>query len=211
MQRRVLVKPFALVFTLSSLVACAHSGFLDKVPQHRMGRRLEYQGFSFDRPSNLNWYLLKSESSHTKVLLRRHIWMAKDTHTFYALVKIGGIDSQPSSHAAFAEMAKYEEQYADYSIELENYQQSPTTRQNQWCIRFESSYKITHHPQFPEDELRMILRGYRCLHPAWPNRTLDFFYSERGLPDEIDPKLSSEGEAFLERVRIDVGPGSAAF
>jgi hypothetical protein len=56
----------------------------------------------------------------------------------------------------------------------------------------------------------MILHGYRCLHPAWPERTLDFYYSERGLPSELDPKLSSEGETFLEGVRIDIAPGTPA-
>jgi hypothetical protein len=56
----------------------------------------------------------------------------------------------------------------------------------------------------------MIVRGYRCLHPAWPKTTLDFFYSERGLPDEIDPMLSKEGEEFLDGVRIDIAPNTPA-
>jgi len=41
-------------------------------------------------------------------------------------------------------------------------------------------------------------------------RTLDFMYTERGLPEEIDPKLTEEGEAFLSSVQIDVGPGTPA-
>jgi hypothetical protein len=56
----------------------------------------------------------------------------------------------------------------------------------------------------------MILRGFRCLHRAWLKVTLDFFYSERGLADEIDPKLWEEGEEFLRGVRIDVAPGTPA-
>lgn len=65
-------------------------------------------------------------------------------------------------------------------------------------------------PPAPVGELTMIMRGYRCLHPAWAMTTLDFSYSERGLPDEIGPELSEEGERFLEGVRIDVAPGTPA-
>jgi len=54
------------------------------------------------------------------------------------------------------------------------------------------------------------LRGYRCLHPAFPKTTLDFFYSERGPPEELDPKLYEEGEQILDGVRIDIAPGTPA-
>jgi hypothetical protein len=33
---------------------------------------------------------------------------------------------------------------------------------------------------------------------------------ERGLPNEIDPKLAKEGEEFLDGVRIDVAPNTPA-
>jgi hypothetical protein len=56
----------------------------------------------------------------------------------------------------------------------------------------------------------MRLGGYRCLHPAWPKVTVDFFHSERGLPGELDSKLTEEGEAFLKGVRIDIPPNTPA-
>ena len=104
----------------------------------------------------------------------------------------------------------FEGQEASYEIRTVSYEQHLTTRQNQWCIRIESSHLVIGAPSAPELELTMILRGFRCLHPAWPKATLDFFYSERGLEDEIDPKLWEEGEAFLRGVRIDVAPGTPA-
>jgi hypothetical protein len=56
----------------------------------------------------------------------------------------------------------------------------------------------------------MTVAGFRCLHPKWPKVALEFFYSERGLPNELDPKLAEEGEEFLKGVSIDVGPGTPA-
>ena len=85
-------------------------------------------------------------------------------------------------------------------------EQALTTQQNQWCIRFESSHVVIGAPPAPDRELTMIVRGYRCLHPTWPKTTLDFFCSERGLSDEINPKLWEEGEEFLNGVRIDITP-----
>jgi hypothetical protein len=195
-----------------SLTACIPVPYtwFDKVQYDNMAPRLEYQGFSFDRPPNRLWYMRQSEQSYTSVTLRRDSWVPSATHTFYAIVQIGGVSRQPESHEDFAELARNEEQRADYEIRRESYEQALTIRQNQWCIRFESSYTIPRHPKVPDGELLMILRGYRCLHPAWPERTLDFYYSERGLPDEIDPDLWTEGETFLEGVRIDVAPGTPA-
>ena len=172
--------------------------------------RLKYQGFSFQRPPNHHWYFLQSEQSHTSAILRRKSWMASPTHSFFAVVEIGGIARQPTSHEDFAELARSEEQRASYKVKKELYEQKLTMRQNQWCIRFDSSYKIEEHPEFLNHELFMIQRGYRCLHPAWPKRTLDFFYSDRGLPSEIDSKLSSEGETFLDGVQIDIAPDTPA-
>ncbi len=207
----MVVRAACLIVALS-LTACIPVPYtwFDKVQYDNMAPRLSYQGFSFDRPPNRLWYMRQSEESYTSVTLRRDFWVPSSTHTFYAVVQIGGIARQPESHEEFAALARNEEQHAEYQILKESYTQQLVTRQNQWCIRFESSYRIPDHPEVPDGELRMVLRGYRCLHPAWPERTLDFFYSERGLVDEIDPELWAEGEVFLQGVGIDVAPGTPA-
>jgi hypothetical protein len=196
------------LLALVLLSGCA--AFLDKVPQPSMAPRLAYQGFSFNRPSSWDWYLLRSEEHYTDVTLRRDFWVPSKTHTFCARVSLGGIERQPETHEDFAELARSTKQNAPYEIRTVSYEQQLTTRQNQWCIRFESTYVVLGAPPAPNSELTMILRGYRCLHPAWPKTTLDFFYSERGLPNEIDAKLSSEGEEFLNGVRIDIAPNTPA-
>jgi len=197
-----------LLTGLVLLGGCAE--LLDRVPHSSMAPRLSYQGFSFDRPSSRDWYMLRSEENYTDVTLRRDFWKPSDTHSFYARVSIGSIERQPTSHEEFAELARSDRQSADYEVKLVSYDQLSTTRQNQWCIRLDASYLVVGAPISPDRNLAMIIRGYRCLHPTWPKATLDFFFSERGLPDEIDPDLAREGEKFLDGVRIDVAPDRPA-
>jgi len=182
----------------------------DKVRQPQMAPRLSYQGFSFERPASPDWFLLRSEEDHTGVMLRREVAGENDGHTFYTNVSLGRLERQPATHAEFAELARSKGQIAPYEVSTVSYEQSETTRQSQWCIRFDATYLVRGAPAAQGRELTMIIRGYRCLHPAWPATTLDFFYSERGLADEINPTLSDEAEVFLEGVRIDVAPNTPA-
>ena len=49
--------------------------------------------------------------------------------------------------------------------------------------------------------LRMYIKGIVSLHPYFPDVYLDIFYSERGLPEEIKPRImEKDGEAFLEGI-----------
>jgi hypothetical protein len=185
-------------------------GSLERISYRAMAPRLEYEGFSFDRPPNDNWYILRSEQEYTSVRVHRDLIPASPTHTFYAAVAIGGIERQPTSHAEFAEFAKSKGRTAPYEISEISYHQESTTKQGQWCIRVESVDAVRGAPVAPQQELTMVIRGFRCLHPAFPNATLDFFYSERGLPEELDPGLYEEGEAFLRGVRIDIAPNTPA-
>jgi hypothetical protein len=208
MRLHVASRRSASIVALVCLIGCA--SYFDKVTYDQMARRLSYQGFSFDRPPNRNWYLLKSEQSYTDVTLRRDFWNPSKTHSFYASVSLAALPGQPATQEEFAELARLKEQRADYEVKTVSYEQHLTTRQKQWCIRIDATYDVRGAPVAPDRELTMTIRGYRCLHPTWPKTTLDFFYSERGLPSEIDPKLSKEGEKFLEGVRIDVAPGTPA-
>jgi len=200
--RRTLVLIFITV-----LSGCA-STVGERITRFEMAPRLDYQGFSFKRPPNSKWYMLRSEQSHTDVTLRREI--ESPTHSFYAIVALSQLPRQPSSHKEFAELAKSKGQNAPYvthDVSLEN---KMVMIQSQWCIRVESVSVQLGAPPAPDQELQLVVRGFRCLHPAWPKTSLDFFYSERGLPGEIDPELSEEGEVFLEGVSIDISPETPA-
>ena len=196
---------FAVAIALS-LGACV--GVADRVSYAQFAARLEYQGFSFDRPPNSQWYMLHSEETHTSVTLRREASSA--THTFYASVSLGGLERQPQTREEFFELAKSTGQTARHSVREISRDQEPTTIQDQWCLRLDTVAIAHGAPPAPDQDLQLVVRGYRCLHPAYQRTTLDFFYSERGLPGEIDPELAEEGEQFLRGVRIDVGPGKPA-
>ena len=198
------------VFLASALMGCVPYQWFDRVGYFNMAPRLAYQGFSFDRPPNPRWYMRQSEESHTNVLLRRDLADPTKTHSFYAEVGLRSIEKQPETHAEFAELARVPPEKADYEVEHVAYEQQLTTRQNQWCIRFDSSDLVRGAPSAPKAELTMKVGGYRCLHPAWPKVTLDFYYSERGLPTELSPELADEGETFLNGVRIDIAPDTPA-
>jgi hypothetical protein len=197
-----------LVAAVSSLSGCV--GLFDRVSYSEMAPRLAYQGFSFERPPNSNWYLLRSEESHTSVTLRRKT--DSDTHTFYAIVSLAKLPRQPESREDFASIVRSETatQKAPYEISTTSYDQTLETIQGQWCVRFSSTAAVRGAPQAPRDELQMIVRGVRCVHPAFPRASLDMFYSERGRPGELDPTLAAEGEQFLRAVRIDVAPNTPA-
>jgi hypothetical protein len=190
------------------LTSCA--SLFDRVSYLDMKPRLQYQGFSFARPPNPYWYFLRSEEEYTSVTLRRDLSPATPTHSFYAIVSLGGLERDPQSHDDFAELARSKGQHALYEVTTVYYEQSLITKQGQWCIRFDSRHNVRGAPVAPDQELVMNMAGFRCRHPYWPRTTLDFFYSERGLPNELDPKLAEEGEEFLKGVSIDVAPGTPA-
>ncbi len=175
-----------------------------------MAARLSYQGFSFKRPPNRNWFIRRSEENFTDVTLRRELSDPGTAHSFYASVSLGDISKDPESHEEFAELARLTAQEASHEARRVSYTQSLATRQNQWCIRLESVDVEGGVPGAADEDLTVLVRGYRCLHPTWPKVTLDCFYSERGLSRELDQNLSDEGEAFLEGVQIDVAPGTPA-
>jgi hypothetical protein len=180
----------------------------NQIFQPQMSFRLSFRGFSVDRPTNITWYIRRDEQSYTQVLFRRPT--GSDTHTVFVEVGLGRLEGRPASHEEFAEMAQSRGQVAAYEVEETRRHQELVTIQNQWCIRTETDAVTRGAPNAPDQELTLVVRGYRCLHPTWPATTLDFYYSERGLPDEIDEDYQAQGERILEGVRIDVSPNTPA-
>ncbi len=196
----------AVIGALASVLSCAHLG--DRISYYEMAPRLAYQGFSFEKPPDSHWYIMRSEEHYTDVTLRRET--ASATHTFYASVALAALDVQPKSHKEFAKLVHSKGQTAPYAVTEFSHSETPTLLQNQWCVRFDTLAAVRGAPQAPDSELHMTVRGFRCLHPAFPKASIDFFYSERGLPSELDPGLTQEGEQFLRGVRIDVAPDTPA-
>jgi hypothetical protein len=198
--------------SLAALVGlcCACASLSDRVDYFAMAPRLEYQGFSFDRPPGPRWWFLQSEQTHTSAFLHRDTNEGGRTHSFYASVSLGSLPRQPATAEEFAQLVDPPVQKADYDIVETSRHVESVARQGQWCIRFETTNQVHGAPVAPDQELVLILRGFRCLHPAFPQTELTMFYSERGTSAELDPALSEEGEAFLRGVRIDFAPGTPA-
>jgi len=193
------------------VVACSGCvSWFDRIDYFHMAPRLEYQGFSFDRPPGPLWFMRRSEMSYTNVTLRRDFTKRSATHSFYAQIYLDALAAQPASAEEFTKLAEVPVQKAPYQVREVSRHIEPATHQGQWCIRFETTDSVLGAPVAPDQELVLTLRGFRCLHPAFPKTMLVFYYSERGTHDEIDPELSEEGETFLRGVRIDVAPDMPA-
>jgi hypothetical protein len=197
----------ALVALLAALCGCVSAS--DRVDYFHMEPRLRYPSFSFDRPPGPLWYLRRSEQSQDRATLRRDIPKGSRTHSFFAYIALGRLAAQPASPEEFAKLADPPKQRAPYQTREVARHVEPATKQGQWCIRYETEDSVLGAPVAPETELVLTLRGFRCLHPAFPDAVLTFYYSERGTRDELDPELSEEGEKFLGGVRFEV-PGAPA-
>ncbi len=174
-----------------------------------MPARFAYEDFTFDRPPNDRWFAYDFELTpedcddpglmRCRVIFRRQL--ESSTHSFYALVALTALPKQPSSHEEFAELARADRGPGwDPSMNL-SYHHEPTTIQNQWCIRVEHLNAKEHRGE----RLHLTVRGFSCLHPSRERVRIEFIYSERGLPGELDPTLQEEGEQFLSGVRIAPG------
>jgi hypothetical protein len=200
-----------LIFFLCSLLAsCATlSGITggaigSQILWNQMMPVMGFRGFSVEKPSNILWYIRRGEQSPSQVIFRRPT--GSDTHTVYVQVALGGLERCPTSHEDFAELARSQGQFAPYEVEETRRDHEMVTIQNQWCIRIETDAITRGAPNSPDQELALVIRGYRCLHPSWRRTTVDFFYSERGLPEEIEESYQAQGESILGGVRMDSAP-----
>jgi len=187
---------------LPAALACGGMAGFDRVERRHMGSRLAFAGFSFAPPPGPQWYLLQSEQTHASALLRRD-----GAPAFHARVSLGWLPSQPGSHAGFGELARAERAPTRDALRTAAYEQALATRQGLWCIRFAGRYRLV---GAVGDDRTLVERGYRCLHPAWAETSLDFSYVQIGRSERLDPALSAGGEAFLRGVRIEFGPEQPA-
>ncbi len=185
----------------------------DTIRYSEMAPRLEYQGFSFDRPPNEHWFIPRAQQTHSSVGLSRELEPPSEVHTFYARVTLHELEREPTSQEDFAALARAKTRGRDVSYEVTEVsaKQELVTKQGQWCVRFEYLDAVRGAPVAPNETLTMRTAGFRCRHPAFPPKgALDFFCSERSLAPQPDPELWKECEAFLAGVRIDVAPGEPA-
>lgn len=197
----------SLTVTGALVLGLAAGCLSNVVPTHRMLPTLQQQGFSAERPPNGEWYLRRSEQKPTVLLYRRKA--IGETHSFYFAVRLERLEREPESSEDFAELVRKRATTTTRN-EVLHYEAEPTTRQGQVCLRYVIRAIDRGSPHHPGKELAMNLYGVACRHPLWPDAVLDAFYSERALPEQLDPSLHAEGEQLLRGVTIEVAPGEPA-
>jgi hypothetical protein len=152
----------------------------------------------------------RDEQKPTTLLFRREVSGAPQS--FFFSVELSGLERTPRSDEDFAELVRaMSVTVTDPSRhEVLLYEATPTSRQGQFCVRYQLRTLDKKSPVFPGQTLRMNFEGIACRHPLWPNAVLDMSYSERGLAEQINPSLRSEGEQLLQGVTIEIEPGKPA-
>jgi len=193
--------------TVVILGGCAASpGYIGPdVPTDLTESRHQYHGFSVRPPIGSGWFVRVSEQGHDRATYR-HTLTTK-THTFVADVSLMQMDTSLSTEEAlvphgFANAERY--QVLENSHELDHSRKTT-------CIRYSIRLKDKGAPNAPPGSpLVLIDRGLVCAHPTIPGRAVRASYSERGLEEELDPRLWSDFEEFLGGVQIESAPGIPA-
>jgi hypothetical protein len=199
--RRFMLEITALA-SCGLLIGCA-----TRVPASALPPRLQYQGFSSARPPNDHWFINRHEQQPGLLLFRRDVVGA--SHSFFFAVQMRGLQREPRSNEDFADLVHQSmvEVTDPERHQVISYGAEPVTHQGQYCLRYTLETIDRRSPVAPGLELNMNFEGLACRHPRWPDVMLDAFYSERGVPQELDPTLAAEGEQLLRGITIEVAPG----
>ncbi len=81
---------------ISVLVACFLAiACANRLPASALAPRLQYQGFSAERPPTDSWYINRNEQDHTTLLFRREV--SGEAHSFFFAVRPNGLEREPRS------------------------------------------------------------------------------------------------------------------
>lgn len=193
----------------AALLGCGYAsapGYLgrDYIPTAFTASRHEYHGFTVEPPRGPNWKLLVSEQRPDSATYRQEL--SAETHTFVASVHLIPLDANlPFEESAvphgFTDPARNE------LIEIAH---QPDTSRNTPCIRYSLLLLDKAAPNSNGAALHLLDKGLVCAHPTMPNTGVRASFSERGLPQELDPSLWDGFEAFLNSIQLESAPGTPA-
>lgn len=190
--------PLRTTLGLLALAVAACTPVKDRTTCDEMAPRMNREGFSFAKPSSPRWFLLHSEDRPDDITLR---WdLHSPTHTFFMHAGYSELEREPKSHEEFAELVRPRSKPANEGKEVTR-AEDRVTIDGHWCVRIETVDWVQRKDLLPA--LKLAMRGYRCLHPYFPRRTLDWSYTEEGLASEFSPILQKDGDQFLAGVRIE--------
>lgn len=161
----------------------------------RMSPRLLYRGFSIARPTEKEWYLLLTDQTSSRAVLRRKVKSSTRTVHFAAALNL--LDRAPQSPADFAKLVKPNFE-ADGTLQKPVYTPKLVEFQGQTAVEYELSATLAPGRDGKPRALRD--RGLIFRHPASPVTTVQIVFSQRGNDGELDEKLEAEGKALIQGV-----------
>lgn len=167
------------------------------IPTSRVSERLQQRGFSVRPPRGGTWMVEVNEQTPLEAVFRQEL--PSKTHTFLAMVVLVRLEpdvpfEQAAAPQGFFESARYE--VLEYKVE-------PGTSRNTDCIRYTLRLLVKTSPSAPNTPLQMLERGTVCAHPTMQDMAVRASFSERGMPEEMNPTLWSDFDDFIEGIHIE--------
>lgn len=205
---RALSTGMVLLFVVA---ACASApGYFgpDRIPTRESEERHQYQGFAAYPPRGDAWWLRVREQTPGKAIYRREV--PGRTHSALCAADLSILPREPTDSEDLAEMVRPTPPDDPERFELLQYSHELVSRQGERCVRFRQVAVDRNAPNSPEQPLHLRDIGWICTHPSVDKGVLRAVFSERGLPEELEPGLEAEAPRCLEAFELEASPGVPA-
>jgi len=188
-----------LLFILAILTIVSCNG-PSIIPVSRMQPRLSFYGFTVARPPDTGWFALQSEQKDDRAIFRKKL--NSPTHTAFVEIYLGRMEHAATNLEELVFIDKESHVFEDtVRFKMVNFTQTPTNRQEQWCVNWTEQVIDRQPAIIPSIPLIARAQGFRCIHPIYKNTVvLKAEISERGLEGELDSLIIKEGEEILKSI-----------
>lgn len=195
----------SIIARLGLLVVAGCATHMQEIRPRQMRERLQYAGFSVERPSCEHWFLRTADQSPGEAVFHRD--PISDTHTIVVAVRGWEIPGNVTNAKQFQEWVKSVLPSSEL-LDVQSADFTPDAAEDGWKIQYEirSSTK----PGYPRGPLAFRISGYVCRHPAFPGLCVDVHRSERCRPGEQSQVLWDESAFIFKAVRLESAPGRGA-
>ena len=170
-----------------------------------MSSRLQYRGFSMERPKSSAWFVRVSEQTHTHAIIRCRT--SGRTHSAFVSADLRSLPRAASSEADFAELCRQDQNPDTNRFTIVSYEQRPSHIQGQWAVEYEITTRDSGAPGSQGKTLTVLESGYVVSHPTFPDSVVRVRFSERAEAEALDPAVEAEGKEIMRGVRIESEPG----
>ncbi len=154
--------------------------------------------------------MVPAEQSPAILLYRRKV--SGERHSFFFTAELVTLERTPSSDEEFFRTIKKKLPATENPdrFEVLSSAATPTSRQDQFCVRYLVRALDKGSPASSSQPLAMTMNGIACRHPLWPDGAVDWYYSERAPVGKLDSSLDAERKELLRGIVIEVEPGVQA-